>query len=241
MDWGKKISIIEDVTGKSIAKEIDESSAFISALRVGKSKNPKSEFIAKLIKAFNLNPLWLFNDEGEMFLSEDKNIQIQHITIGQKLTEENSILFLWTSALKEEKLLQILQTFTEKNGNIKTLFMPYFTKDEKFTNLEYVNKLTETCKSRNIDLQLFPVSDIILKNTDSISSIKYCMIESIFPQIQSFKPSHLWLALPKTDNDVIINISHALLGLFVIDEYFTKTFPQDSVTLCQIEEENHAW
>ena len=241
MDWGTKIDIIEKETGKSIYKELNIRPAYISDLRSGKSKNPGSDFVLSIINKFNVNPEWLLNGQGEIFLTKEsvaKDIQIQHIKIGIKQKEENSVLFLWAAAPREENLNQILQSFKEKNGNVKTLFMPFFTKDfpEKVTYSKYKKKLMETCNSHNIEFHPFEISDRMLKNTDSISSIKKCMCENIFPRIHALKPSHLWLGLKKSDNETDINITHAMLGLYVLDQYFDKTFPQDSVSLCQIEE-----
>lgn len=70
MEWGRKIDIIERTTGKSISKELGVRSQYLSDLRSGKSKNPSSDFVLKLIEIFNLNPNWLLTGEGEMFRAD---------------------------------------------------------------------------------------------------------------------------------------------------------------------------
>ncbi|MEE0886768.1 MAG: S24 family peptidase [Treponema sp.] len=67
MEWGRIIDIIEEKSGKSICKELGIRSQYLSDLRSGKSKNPNSDFVLKLIEVFKLNPNWLLTGEGEMF------------------------------------------------------------------------------------------------------------------------------------------------------------------------------
>ena len=70
MEWGRIIDTIEEKTGKSVCKELGIRPQYLSDLRSGKSKNPNSDFVLKLIEAFNLNSNWLLTGEGEMFISD---------------------------------------------------------------------------------------------------------------------------------------------------------------------------
>ena len=72
MEWGRIIDIIEKKTGKSICKELGIRPQYLSDLRSGKSKNPNSDFVLKLIETFNLNANWLLTGEGEMFQGDGK-------------------------------------------------------------------------------------------------------------------------------------------------------------------------
>lgn len=75
MEWGRIIDIIEEKTGKSVYKELGLRPQYLSDLRSGKSKNPNSDFVLKLIDTFNLNPNWLLTGEGEMFQSDAPSAQ----------------------------------------------------------------------------------------------------------------------------------------------------------------------
>lgn len=70
MEWGRIIDTIEEKTGKSVCKELGIRPQYLSDLRSGKSKNPNSDFVLKLIEAFNLNSNWLLTGEGEMFITD---------------------------------------------------------------------------------------------------------------------------------------------------------------------------
>lgn len=70
MEWGRIIDTIEEKTGKSVCKELGIRPQYLSDLRSGKSKNPNSDFVLKLIEAFNLNSNWLLTGEGEMFIND---------------------------------------------------------------------------------------------------------------------------------------------------------------------------
>lgn len=70
MEWGRIIDTIEEKTGKSVCKELGIRPQYLSDLRSGKSKNPNSDFVLKLIEAFNLNSNWLLTGEGEMFIAD---------------------------------------------------------------------------------------------------------------------------------------------------------------------------
>ena len=70
MKWGRIIDTIEEKTGKSVCKELGIRPQYLSDLRSGKSKNPNSDFVLKLIEAFNLNSNWLLTGEGEMFITD---------------------------------------------------------------------------------------------------------------------------------------------------------------------------
>lgn len=247
MDWKKKIQLIEEATGTSISKTLKKygfSSSVISDLRIGRSQNPNSDFIAKLFSVYNLNPRWLFNDEGSMFLSENKPIKIQHIMLDKSQVEDNSILFLWPSVPKVEQtesfflnLDRTIKTFKETNGNLTTLFIPYFGRDFSSANIDksdYLKKLTLSCTSNSIALHTFEITDNMIDNPDSINCIKNFMKEKILPSIHLLRPTHLWLGLQKSDCETT---THAILGLYVLDQYFdNKNFPPYGVTLLQIDE-----
>ena len=70
MEWGRIIDTIEEKTGKSVCKELGIRPQYLSDLRSGKSKNPNSDFVLKLIESFNLNSNWLLTGEGEMFITD---------------------------------------------------------------------------------------------------------------------------------------------------------------------------
>lgn len=70
MEWGRIIDTIEEKTGKSVCKELGIRPQYLSDLRSGKSKNPNSDFVLKLIEAFNLNSNWLLTGDGEMFITD---------------------------------------------------------------------------------------------------------------------------------------------------------------------------
>ncbi|MCR4631127.1 MAG: hypothetical protein K5786_05805 [Treponema sp.] len=233
MDWKKIIDEIENETGKSIYKELNIRPAYISDLKSGKSKIPNSDFVLNLIKHFNINPNRLLNGQGPIFASKGtliNNIKIQHITLSVK-----SVLFLWITPEDSAKLKKTIEAFADKTTS---LFITYYTKDfpEGFANSACSKEITETCSAHNIEVIPFEVSESMLKNPDSISSIKECMILNIFPRIQMLKPTKLTLGLSQSNKSSIININHALLGLYVLDHYFSKSFPEDCVNLCQIEE-----
>lgn len=75
MEWGRIIDVIEEKTGKSVSKELGLRPQYLSDLRSGKSKNPNSDFVLKLIDTFSLNPNWLLTGEGEMFQNEAPSAQ----------------------------------------------------------------------------------------------------------------------------------------------------------------------
>ena len=82
MEWGRIIDTIEEKTGKSVCKELGIRPQYLSDLRSGKSKNPNSDFVLKLIEAFNLNSSWLLTGEGEMFRdSGEKSVAQSQPTI----------------------------------------------------------------------------------------------------------------------------------------------------------------
>jgi SOS-response transcriptional repressor LexA len=73
MEWSLVISHILEIKGWSIS-QLCEATGFdykyVHALKSGKSKNPKTEFIKTLVKNIHLNPEWLLTGEGEMFHGE---------------------------------------------------------------------------------------------------------------------------------------------------------------------------
>lgn len=120
MDWNYIIEKIESETGKSIAKEVDCRSQYISDLKSGKSKNPGADFVLKLIDHFKLNYEWLLTGKGELFISTVKQtvdisyripLLRQSVSCG---TGQN-----WEDADVVEEYLEPLETFPAlKNANI---------------------------------------------------------------------------------------------------------------------------
>lgn len=103
MDWGRIIDIIEKESGKSICKELGIRSQYLSDLRSGKSKNPKSEFVLNLIQTFSVSPEWLLTGEGEIFSKSVSAEQIEALpksvtsmlqTRGDVLVQQNRIPIL---------------------------------------------------------------------------------------------------------------------------------------------------
>ena len=63
MDWQRIIDILEqNFPDRSLSKELGVRTQFISDLKSGKSKNPGSDFVLKLIKQFYINPAWLLSE-----------------------------------------------------------------------------------------------------------------------------------------------------------------------------------
>lgn len=85
MEWGRIIDIIEEKSGKSICKELGVRSQYLSDLRSGKSKNPNSDFVLKLIEVFKLNPNWLLTGEGEMFQKTASELMMCNDEAGYKI------------------------------------------------------------------------------------------------------------------------------------------------------------
>lgn len=85
MDWGRIIDIIEEKSGKSICKELGVRSQYLSDLRSGKSKNPNSDFVLKLIETFKLNSNWLLTGEGEMFQNSTEAARSEIAKAGAKI------------------------------------------------------------------------------------------------------------------------------------------------------------
>lgn len=85
MEWGRIIDIIEEKSGKSICKELGIRSQYLSDLRSGKSKNPNSDFVLKLIEVFKLNPNWLLTGEGEMFQKSASELMMCNDEAGYKI------------------------------------------------------------------------------------------------------------------------------------------------------------
>ena len=85
MEWGRIIDIIEEKSGKSICKELGVRSQYLSDLRSGKSKNPNSDFVLKLIEVFKLNPNWLLTGEGEMFQKSASELMMCNDEAGYKI------------------------------------------------------------------------------------------------------------------------------------------------------------
>ena len=71
MEWQEIISNILENTGWQLSYLSDLLNVdykYLHAIKNGKSRNPKTEFIKKLVKTIGINPTWLLTGEGEMFL-----------------------------------------------------------------------------------------------------------------------------------------------------------------------------
>lgn len=67
------ISIL-DIKKGDFAEKINFTQAYISMILSGKKENPSDRFYESLKREFNVNPTWLKQGEGEMFLIEDKEL-----------------------------------------------------------------------------------------------------------------------------------------------------------------------
>jgi len=73
MDWQRIIDVLEQkFPDRSLSKELGVRTQFVSDLKSGKSKNPGSDFVLKLIKEFNVNPAWLLSESDEEVMILDK-------------------------------------------------------------------------------------------------------------------------------------------------------------------------
>ena len=107
MDWVKVLSEIESALGirpVDIAKATGVTTSYISEIKKGKSKNPKSEFIQALISVLNVNPYWLFLGEGEV-IDKDRKPQPQFDEI--KILKEMTLF----------EAIQVLQKLEERDRN----------------------------------------------------------------------------------------------------------------------------
>lgn len=71
MEWSAIISNILDYTGYTLSylsEFLNVDYKYLHAIKNGKSKNPKTEFIKILVEKLGINPSWLLTGEGEMFL-----------------------------------------------------------------------------------------------------------------------------------------------------------------------------
>lgn len=76
MDWQRIIDVLEQkFPDRSLSKELGVRTQFVSDLKSGKSKNPGSDFVLKLINQFDINPSWLLgeNDGEAMVLAKPNN------------------------------------------------------------------------------------------------------------------------------------------------------------------------
>lgn len=73
MDWVKVLADIEEALELrpiDIARATNSSTSYISEIKKGKSKNPKSDFIKALITELHVNPYWLFLGEGDIIAAD---------------------------------------------------------------------------------------------------------------------------------------------------------------------------
>ena len=88
MNWCGIIDILEQkFPNRSLARELGVRSQYISDLKSGKSKNPGSDFVLRLIEKFGLNPTWLLSESGngDMFIKPPTEINGEVATIGYKV------------------------------------------------------------------------------------------------------------------------------------------------------------
>jgi len=82
MNWPKKIERIKKELNCSTAeltRKLGFEGQYVTDIEKGRSKNPSSKFIANLIK-IGVNPLWIFLDQGDVFLGVDSNTEkIKHL------------------------------------------------------------------------------------------------------------------------------------------------------------------
>jgi len=62
---------------KDLAEELQISPSALNQLVTGKSKYPSAETMERLRSKYRVNPMWLLLGEGEMFLNEQRQEQIQ--------------------------------------------------------------------------------------------------------------------------------------------------------------------
>jgi len=66
MNWQRIIEVIEkEFPSRSLSKDLNVRTQFISDLKSGKSKNPGSDFVLRLIDKFGINPMWLLSENGD--------------------------------------------------------------------------------------------------------------------------------------------------------------------------------
>ncbi|MGL4986244.1 MAG: XRE family transcriptional regulator [Treponemataceae bacterium] len=85
MDWSRIIDFIEKkLPNVNLSKSLGVRTQFISDLKSGKSKNPNSEFVLKLISILNVNPEWFLNEEESFF---NKDISTNETTLSISATK----------------------------------------------------------------------------------------------------------------------------------------------------------
>lgn len=73
MNWKYKLEEIKlklNLKTSELAKQIEIPAQSIIDLEKGRVKNPSSHLIKGLILKLNINPFWLFEDNGAMFINE---------------------------------------------------------------------------------------------------------------------------------------------------------------------------
>lgn len=73
MNWPKKIDAIRSELGCTTAeltRKLGFDGHYVIDIEKGRSKNPSTKFIANLVK-IGVNPMWLFFDKGDVFLSDN--------------------------------------------------------------------------------------------------------------------------------------------------------------------------
>lgn len=73
MDWSEKISHILEEKGWDVS-QLCEATGFdykyVHALKTGKSKNPRTEFITSLVRAVGISPAWILTEEGPVVAAQ---------------------------------------------------------------------------------------------------------------------------------------------------------------------------
>lgn len=76
MNWPKKIEVIKkelECSTAELTRKLGFEGQYVTDIEKGRSKNPSTKFIANLIK-IGVNPLWIFLDQGDVFLHEKSSI-----------------------------------------------------------------------------------------------------------------------------------------------------------------------
>lgn len=105
------ISVL-DIKKGDFAEKINFTPAYISMILSGKKENPSDRFYESLKREFNVNPYWLKNGSGEMFLTED----IELTPLDREIITKYNRL-----TLSERKVVdQLINSLIERNKTQKS-------------------------------------------------------------------------------------------------------------------------
>jgi len=115
MDWSAKIKALKSelrCNTTELTRKLGLEGQYVAALERGKSKNPSSDFIIVLLK-FGVNPMWLFLDEGEIFLkgatfdSKVAALKLENKELKKKLEEKD---------ISMKEAVDLLNSFLQLKG-----------------------------------------------------------------------------------------------------------------------------